>query len=167
MKIVVTGAGGLLGWHASARIHAINCAAMHKGKPKPHELVALNRNTFNDDEKLYAGLVGADAVLHFAGINRGRNEDIEAGNPEIARRLSQYCMKANVRPHVVHSNSTQSVDDTPYGRSKRIASEILSCMEEHTLISSAKFIWRGARPRYNNVTATFIEALIKESASAD
>ena len=66
MKIVVTGAGGLLGWHASARIHAINCAAMHKGKPKPHELVALNRNTFNDDEKLYAGLVGADAVLHFA-----------------------------------------------------------------------------------------------------
>ena len=58
MKIVVTGAGGLLGWHASARIHAINCAAMHKGKPKPHELVALNRNTFNDDEKLYAGLIG-------------------------------------------------------------------------------------------------------------
>ena len=109
--------------------HSCNqLCAMHKGKPKPHELVALNRNTFNDDEKLYAGLIGADAVLHFAGINRGRNEDIEAGNPEIARRLSQYCMKANVRPHVVHSNSTQSVDDTPYGRSKRIASEILSCI---------------------------------------
>ena len=162
MKIVVTGAGGLLGWHASARIHAINCAAMHKGKPKPHELVALNRNNFNDDEKLYAGLIGADAVLHFAGINRGRNEDIEAGNPEIARRLSQYCMKANVRPHVVHSNSTQSVDDTPYGRSKRIASEILSCIGgAYTDLILPNLFGEGARPRYNNVTATFIEALIK------
>ena len=52
---------GMLGTHPC---NQLCCYAQRQ--TKPHELVALNRNTFNDDEKLYAGLVGADAVLHFA-----------------------------------------------------------------------------------------------------
>ena len=52
MKIAVTGAQGLLGWHASARIHALNCAARYRGEDPPHELVQIDHAAFADSKTL-------------------------------------------------------------------------------------------------------------------
>lgn len=161
MKIVITGAGGLIGWHAAVRVHAANCAARFKGTKTPYDLVLLDHSSFDDDAALHAAITGADAVLHFAGVNRAPDDVVEAANPAIARRLAEACIITGCRPHVVYANSTHAISDTPYGRSKRIAGEILSGIGgRYSDLVLPHIFGEGARPRYNNVTATFIEAVI-------
>lgn len=161
MKIVITGATGLIGWHAAVQVHAANCAARFKGTDASYDLVTLDHAGFDDDAALCAAITGADAVLHFAGVNRAPNDVVEAANPAIARRLGEACSAAESRPHIVYANSTHATSDTPYGRSKRIAGEILSGIGgRYCDLVLPHIFGEGARPRYNNVTATFIEAVI-------
>src|SRR5690606_31125806 len=121
----VTGAKGLLGWHASGRIHAQNCTAAFKGESKPYDLVQIDRQTFENDSLLSQSLKDVEAVLHFAGVNRGSEDDVERANPDIARRLVEVCKAANINPHIVYANTTHANHDTFYGRSKKQAGQIL------------------------------------------
>lgn len=161
MKFVITGAGGLIGWHAAARLHAVNCAARFKGERAPFDVVGLDHAGFDDDATLQAAVQGADAVLHFAGVNRASDADVEAGNPQIAHRLVAACKTVGAQPHIVYANSTHAASDTPYGRSKRLAGEIIATLGgRYTDLVLPHIYGECARPRYNNVTATFIEAVI-------
>lgn len=160
MKIVVTGGGGLIGWHAAARLHAANCAAGFRKEAPPYSLVVLDHAAFQDDAQLDAALSGADAVLHFAGVNRGTEDEVRDGNPLIAQRVADGCARVGVRPHITYANSTHARLDTVYGNSKRRAAEILSGIGGFTDFILPHIFGEGARPRYNNVTATFIEAVI-------
>ncbi len=161
IRIVVTGARGLIGWHAHARLHAANCAASFKGAPTPFEIVPLGHAEFDDDATLEAAITGAEAVLHFAGVNRAPDDEVEAANPAIARRLVAACRAVEAAPHIVYANSTHASSDTPYGRSKRIAGDILSAYApRYTDLILPHIFGEGARPRYNNVTATLIDDIL-------
>lgn len=161
-KIVVTGAGGLIGWHASARLHAANCAARFKGEAQPYEIVMLDHAGFEDDGVLADAVRDADLVLHFAGVNRGVDTEVETANPQIADRLAQAIGQAAARPHIVYANSTHAASDTPYGRSKRGAAERLSATGlGFTNLILPHIFGEGARSYYNNVTATLIDQVIK------
>ena len=161
MKIVVTGADGLIGFHARARLHALACAASFKGECAPHEVVRLDHAGFSDDVTLLSAISGADAVLHFAGVNRGTMTEVETSNPDIARRLVDACNAADSLPHIVYANSTHAVKDSPYGRSKRIAGDVLESLGgRYTNLILPHVFGEFARPGYNNVTATFIDAVI-------
>ena len=160
MKIAVTGAMGLLGWHAAGRIHAKSCAARFIGGEPPHELAVIDRRTFSDAAELASALEGVDAVLHFAGINRGAEEEVERGNPAIAESLIQGCRTARVDPHIVYANSIHSKHDTYYGRSKRIAGETLQAFAtRYTDLFLPHIFGECAKPYYNNVTATLIDQI--------
>ncbi len=162
MKIAITGAKGLLGWHASTRIHATICAANFAGEAPPHELVAIDHALFADADALSSAISGAEAILHFAGVNRGGDEQVERANPDIAKALVQACRAADIQPHIVYANSTHCRNDSPYGRSKRIAGEILGDFAaHHTDMVLPHIFGECARPYYNNVTATLIDKIWK------
>ena len=162
MKIAVTGALGLIGWHAAARIHALNCAARFRGEEPPHELVQVDHATFADAGKLAQVLAGVEAVLHFAGVNRGEEAEVEAANPRIARELVAACEVAGIAPHIVYANSTHAANDNFYGRSKRIAGEVLADFApRYTDLVLPHIFGECARPDYNNVTATIIDRIWK------
>ena len=57
MKIIITGANGLLGWHFRCHLGAQNEFGDH--------LTVLDRAAFNDDKKLAEALTDATAVVHF------------------------------------------------------------------------------------------------------
>ncbi len=159
-KIVVTGSAGLLGWHAAARLHAANCAARYRGEPEPYTLVLLDRPAFADDDARDAAIAEADAVLHFAGVNRGEEAKVEAANPAIAQLLADSLARTGTRPHIVYANSTHSKFDTPYGRSKRGAADLLAATGAGlTDLVLPHIFGEGARPYYNNVTATLIDQI--------
>ena len=161
MKLVITGASGLIGWHTASRIHAANCAARFKGLDEPFELVMLDHTGFEDDNRLAEAVDGTDGILHFAGVNRAPGNVVEAANPAIAKRLADACSSQGTTPHIVYANSTHATSDTPYGRSKRIAGEILARVGgPYTDLILPHIFGECARPNYNNVTATFIEAVI-------
>ena len=171
MKIVVTGATGLIGWHTCVRLHAQNCAARFKGEPEPIELVQLTRAKFNNTATLQAAVRGADAVLHFAGVNRAPDDIVEAANPRISQALVNACQAANSDPHIVYASSTHAVSDTPYGRSKRIAGEIIAAgVTRFTNLVLPHIFGECAAPFYNNVTATLIRQILtgeKPTANPD
>lgn len=160
MKIAVTGARGLLGWHTAARLHAANCAARFRGEAPPHELALLDHAQFEDDVALDAAVAGADAILHFAGVNRGPDQMVEASNPAIAHRLAGACGRTNAAPHIIYANSVHANTDTPYGRSKRIAGELLEAAAgRYSQLMLPHIFGECARPYYNNVTATLIDQI--------
>lgn len=168
-RLVITGAGGLLGWHVASRLHAANCAARYRNETVPFHLSLLDHESFQSNSRLDEALSGADAVLHFAGVNRGTEEEVKDGNPAIARRLADACARMGVKPHVVYANSTHARLETLYGVSKRRAADILGGIGGGlTNLILPHIFGEGARPRYNNVTATFIEAVIAgESPQVD
>ena len=161
-RIVVTGAGGLLGFHASAHLHAANCAADFRGAPAPYDLQRLDRAGFETDATLQEALTGADIVLHFAGVNRGDPADVEAANPAIAQRLVTACRAVGATPHVVYANSTHAAGETPYGRGKASAARILAATDcGFTDLVLPHIFGEGARPHYNNVPPTLIDRILK------
>ena len=160
-RIVVTGAGGLLGWHAAAHLHARNCAAAYRSEAAPFDLVRLDRRSFGDRAALAEALAGARAVLHFAGVNRAPDDEVERGNPATAAALVAGCRDAGVTPHIVYANSTHAASDTAYGRSKRRAGEILAAFTPRfTDLVLPHIFGERARPYYNNVTATLIHQVV-------
>lgn len=160
MKIAVTGTSGLLGWHTAARIHAQNCAARFAGQVAPQNLVCVPRALFEDAGKFASALQGVEAIIHFSGVNRAEDQCIEKANPEIARKLVAACKTAGITPTIVYANSTHAVSDTPYGRSKRVAGELLSeFTNQYVDLVLPHIFGEGARPYYNNVTATLIDKL--------
>ncbi|MDQ0349010.1 NAD-dependent epimerase/dehydratase family protein [Ancylobacter vacuolatus] len=164
-RLVITGAGGLLGWHCAVRLHARNCAAAFRGEARPIDMVVLDRAAFLDPHTLGQALDGADAVLHFAGVNRGTDEAVERGNLEIAERLAAGCREAGVSPHIVYANSTHAGTDSPYGRSKHRAAERLeAATPRFTNLVLPHIFGEGARPFYNNVSATFIHQVARGEA---
>ncbi len=162
MKVVVTGARGLLGRHAATRLHARNCAARFRKTAEPFVLAALDRAAFGDANALARAVENADVILHFAGVNRGTETEVAEGNPAIASALADACRIAAVRPHIVYANSTHADGDTPYGRSKHRAGEILSrATDRYSDLVLPHIYGEGARPDYNNVTATFIDRIVR------
>lgn len=162
-KIVITGGSGLLGRHASIRLHALNCASKFTGFPQPYLIKSLTRDEFNDNSKLIEAVDKSDIILHFAGVNRGNNEIIEKTNPEIATKLVSSCREVNANPHIIYANSTHYTSNSSYGRSKRLAHQILSSFtKNYTNLILPHIFGEGARPDYNNVTATFIDRVIRE-----
>lgn len=163
MKIVITGARGLLGWHAAARLHADNCGARYRGDLEPWTLVLLDRQAFNDDAALTEALDGADIVLHWAGVNRGSEAEVAAGNPAIAQRLVDFCRNGGQSPFIVYANSTHAGLDSVYGRSKKGAEDIISAFSDGQFCNLVlpHIFGELARPYYNNVTATFIDQIWK------
>jgi len=163
LKIVVTGSAGLLGWHACARLHATNCAARFQGGEPPFKIQPLDRATFNCDTNLKDALTDADAVLHFAGVNRASDSDLERENPEISERLVATCQSVGSKPHFIHANSTHSISDNAYGRSKKNAAEVLRKSGfAFTDIVLPHIFGECARPHYNNVTATLIDQILSD-----
>jgi UDP-2-acetamido-2,6-beta-L-arabino-hexul-4-ose reductase len=160
-KIVVTGAGGLLGRHICIRLHARNCAKKHAGLEELFEIESLNHSDFENPLRLKDALSDSDYILHFAGVNRAPESEIEKLNPLIAEKLVSAYRESNSSAHVVYANSTHYINDTAYGRSKRLAHEIIQReIKKYTNLIIPHVFGEGARPNYNNVTATFIDQII-------
>lgn len=161
MKLVVTGADGLIGRHVRIHLHARQCAARHAGTVPDIAWTALGRQQFNCADRLAAALAGADAVIHLAACIRDTDANVLAINADITARLVQGCVDAGCRPLVVHASSVQAARPTAYGRAKAAASATLRAagLPVADLVLPHVF-GEGARPHYNNVTATLIDALL-------
>ncbi len=161
MKIVVTGARGLLGRHLHLHLRA--------QKSTDADLVMLDRRSFNDDHELGQALEGADAVVHCAGINRDEDEVVERGNRQLAERLIEKLNQTGARPHLLYANSTQRERDTPYGRGKRAAHHVFSQWAEihgdrYTELVLPHLFGEGGRPYYNSAVLTFCHQLANGEA---
>ncbi|MBS9404065.1 NAD-dependent epimerase/dehydratase family protein [Halomonas sp. TRM85114] len=156
MKIVITGANGLLGRHVHLHLRAVEAYR--------DQLVPLDRHAFQDDEKLAAALGGAGWVIHCAGINRDSDERVEQGNRELAERLAGALERVAATPHLFYANTIQRDRDVPYGRGKQAANRVF---DQWAARQSARYtelvlphvFGEGGRPHYNSAVHTFCHQL--------
>jgi len=154
LKIVVTGGHGMLGWHMRCRLASRPDATV----------VPLGRGAFDDATTLAAALHDADVIVHFAGMNRGSDADIEATNVGLADALVRAIETRTRPPTLVFSSSVHIDGDSVYGTSKRRAGEVFAAWARR---SSGRFInlvlphvfGECAKPFYNSVVATFCHQL--------
>jgi len=154
VKIGITGSDGLIGWHLRAYLRVI----------RDDEVRLANRTTFAEPARIGAFVTDLDAIIHFAGVNRGEELEVEAANVALARELAAACERKGSRPFLVFANSTQEGQDTGYGRGKRAAAEILQAWATR---SGARFtnlilphvFGEFGRPFHNSVVSTFCHQL--------
>lgn len=154
--ISVTGGHGFLGWHVRA-------AALAAGTPTT--AVALGDGF--DLEKASRAIAASGRVIHLAGVNRGDDDEVRAGNRLMAQQLVAALDSASSIPSVlVYANSTQAGNGTVYGEAKGDASGLLRlwCADrgvEFVDVLLPNLFGEHGRPHYNSVTATFCSLLAK------
>lgn len=150
MRVLLTGAGGFLGWHTRLRLHA-------QGS---HAVSIVTRDSWSDLARLIAE---TDAVIHVAGVNRGNNDDVEDCNARLAADVAAAVRHAEDPVRVVYANSIQHGNGTPYGTGKaRAAAELARLRDDgHTVVDVRlpNIFGEHGRPRYNSFVATFVEAV--------
>ncbi len=156
-KIAVTGAAGLLGTHMCIFLSTLEDV----------EVVPIDRETFTNG--LAGALDGTDIIFHFAGINRGSDEEISDGNPQLTQTLTDALIKTDTTPHVLFSSSIQENSTNIYGRSKAAARDILAQWGKKTdgnftNIVLPHIFGEGGRPNYNSVIQTFCHLLANNKA---
>ena len=75
--IAITGMNGFLGWHLRAYLNAIGT----------HSAVGVDRNALEVPQLLQDVVRLADVIVHFAGMNRGKDQDIERTNVKLTMQL--------------------------------------------------------------------------------
>lgn len=154
MRVAVTGAHGFLGWH-------LQCAFLAR---QGHEVVPLGRTEFAAPEMLADALRNCGAVVHLAGVNRGSDEHVQAGNRWLAASLAEALPGSAVRA-VVYGNSVHGGSPTAFGQSKAYAADELARAASKTGAAFVDVVLpnifgEGGRPHYNSVVATFCHELI-------
>ena len=157
MRIGVTGAAGLVGWHARCFL-----------RTQPGvDVRSCDRTQFADDGYLRQFVGDCDAIVHLAGMNRGDESEVARTNVWLAERLAACAEATGSRPHVVYSSSVHEDRDTPYGLSKKQAGEILQKWAERaggraTVLVLPHVFGEGGRPFYNSVVSTFCHQLANQ-----
>lgn len=166
--VLVTGGGGLLGFHARALLLASNGEREFNKLPPAYIIRTASTADFSSPEHLAQLVEGCDIVLHLAGVNRAQPEIVEKMNESIGQLLVKALTDTSSKAHVVYANTTHAQTDTPYGRGKSAARNCLSSWAES---SGGKFtdvvlphlFGEGGVPNYNTVTATLCNHVHNES----
>ncbi|MDC1382717.1 capsule biosynthesis protein CapF [Candidatus Puniceispirillum sp.] len=155
MKLGITGANGFLGFHARSFCYSLG---------DKFDLLLISKEILNDPEKLSKAVLGLNGILHLAGVNRGDPERVELLNIEIAEKLVCALKKSKCKINIAYANSVQSSEDTPYGRGKKGAANILRDWADNVNVSFGDFVLPNifgefSRPNYNSVVANFISSI--------
>ncbi len=125
------------------------------------EIIPFDRALFSDAVALTQWVQRCDTIVHLAGLNRHSDpEEIYAVNVALAKKLTDACRQAQVRPHIIFSSSTQEERETIYGNSKRDGRLIFEQWSRETGATLTSLIIPNVFgpfgvPFYNSVVATF------------
>ncbi len=150
MRLGITGANGLLGWH-------LRC--FFSAQPDV-TVVPADRAAFADTASLRRFVSSCDAIIHLAGVNRGADVEIIGVNLGLAEALIEACRAVKITPHIVFASSKHIFRNTLYGDAKRQCSEILRrwSREEGAVFTNLilpNIFGENGRPFYNSVISTF------------
>lgn len=149
MRIAVTGANGFMGRNLVAHLRTQGGC----------EVSRITRE--HGPAEVRDAILGADFIFHFAGVNRPRTEaEFFSGNVGFTRDLCDTLLEGGRRTPIVFASSIHAESDTPYGRSKREAEEVLMRYAEAAGARVAIYrlphvFGKWSRPNYNSVVATF------------
>ena len=148
MRVALTGAFGFLGWHLRCRVKALR---------DDIDIVAIGRDDFSRLSELVDGV---DAIIHVAGVSRGTDDELSAGNAELAQAVIDAARSGTGHPRIVVANSIRAGDTSPYGIGKGAALQLLSEFAASSGLDLVDVVLPNlfgehGRPHHNSFVATF------------
>jgi UDP-2-acetamido-2,6-beta-L-arabino-hexul-4-ose reductase len=153
MRVLITGANGFVGRNLQLRLR----------ERKDVQVVLYTRD--QQPVQLAELLDGVDFVFHLAGVNRPQDpKEFATSNTDLTHDLCRAVAGATRlagKPiPILYTSSTQAAKDSSYGRSKRVAEEVLTAAGRDPLVPVHVFrlpnvFGKWCQPNYNSVVATF------------
>lgn len=159
LAVGITGSRGLLGWHLRCGLHGAQALTV----------IPADRQTFATEKSLGEFAASCDVIVHFAGMNRGDDEELYKTNVELTERLIGAVEKTGRTTQIIFSSSTHIYRDTAYGRSKRDGATRLADWADRTgnifnNLVLPNIFGEGGRPFYNSAVSTFCHQIANSSA---
>jgi UDP-2-acetamido-2,6-beta-L-arabino-hexul-4-ose reductase len=155
MNLLITGADGFIGKTLCIRAMELN-----------HTVVSFTRNHLLSD--LPTMLIGVEAVIHLAGINRPQNEvEFTTGNADLTQSLCEAIAQLANKPLLILASSTQATQDSAYGSSKLAAEQAVRQLAQRQGVRSHIYrlpnvFGKWCKPNYNSVVATFCHNIAQD-----
>jgi len=148
MEVLVTGAEGFIGRNLCLEL-----------SNRGYGVLKFDKN--DSEQDLNAAIKKADFIFHLAGINRplSPHEFID-GNVDFTKKLLDLVKASGRKVPILFSSSIQALSDNDYGKSKKMAEDLLFDFEKETgipifIFQLTNVFGKWARPNYNSVIATF------------
>ena len=160
-KIAITGGNGFVGLHMRFLLNE---------KKDQFEVVLINKEDFSNPDSLSNKLKDSDYVLHFAGLNRGEEEEIYNTNTGITKQILSASDIFEKKPQIVFLSSTHNTRETAYGRSKRDSEKMISEWGKQNDTKTVSLVAPNiygefVKPYYNSFVATFCYELVENKES--
>jgi len=161
MRILVTGANGFIGKNLCQHLHE-------------REGIELRTYTREDDpDDLPDLLRGVNWVVHLAGVNRPDDpKEFVDGNVVLTNTLCEAIAQESARRNddhipMIYASSIQASKNSPYGRSKQSAEQLLMHWQIKT--GNPAYVYRlpnvygkWCKPHYNSAIATFCHQIARD-----
>ncbi|AYU55004.1 NAD-dependent epimerase/dehydratase family protein [Staphylococcus debuckii] len=147
--IAVTGANGFVGKNLVADLNLND----------DYKVLPITKATPLQERDQY--LKQADFIVHLAGVNRTEDDtEYTQGNVYLLQELLGVIQENPKHPTILLSSSIHAANDTPYGRSKLEAEEVLEKFAEDNeneilIYRFPNLFGKWCNPDYNSVVATF------------
>lgn len=157
LKVGITGQNGFIG------AHLYNYLSLKDNI----ELIPFEKGFFEDVNLLNSFVLKCDTIVHLAGVNRDNSQEyIFNKNVELADKLIESCVTAQVKPHIIFSSSTQEENNNPYGNAKRRCRENIEAWANQNNAKISSLIIPNVfgpfgKPNYNSVVATFCHKITR------
>lgn len=151
IKIGITGQSGFIGEHLLRNLNL----------DKYFNVVPFERQFFEDKAQLESFVKSCHVIIHLAALNRHEDQKvIYKTNIALVKSIISACKKTNASPHVIYSSSTQELNNTLYGRSKKEGKLLLQKWANETVGKTTSLIIPNVfgpfgKPNYNSFIATF------------
>ena len=149
-RVGITGMVGMIGTHLRAFLQT----------KRDVRVISCPDEYFQDPLQLSRFVSSCDAIVHLAGMNRGREDEILQTNIRLTGALTDACDRTNTRPHILFADSIHRTRGDAYGQSKTQCAQMLQAWSDRTGAIFTDLVLpnifgEGTRPFYNSVVATF------------
>lgn len=157
--IGITGGKGFLGRHISKALKIAGFKIIYFDLPE-------NDIVNPDGAKLNKFVKNSDIIIHAAAVNRGTDAEVVAGSVEATLNLAEAVCAKNPKVKIIFTSSAQAETDSLYGRSKRLAENVLEELADKYGVKVSVFrltniFGEGGKPFYNSVVSTFASEAVR------
>lgn len=158
MKTIgITGHDGFLGQHLKFLLHLRN----------KNKLEFASRKTFKNKDELEKFIIKSDIIVHFAGLNRGKNNEIYDTNIDLIKKIIFLIPLSGKKKHIIFSSSIKETDDSAYGKSKKECGNLLKTYSrkknfKYTNIIIPNVFGEFCKPNYNSFISTLSHNLVNK-----